>query len=150
MLTWLNMQCHVLYSFGCLNSSIVIWWQCIIMLTFSVTCDSMNTCMSGNRQYQEGKFWFPENLWKHRRTGRCNILAIATWAAWFWAAQGWLLTKKKEERKGSKGCFNIFATAGLRTQSVPVWKLQNIYWFVFNRSLYCPRVNENYLNFLEK
>ena len=38
----------------------------------------------------------------HRRTGRCGILAIATWAAWFWAAQGRLLTKKKEERKGKK------------------------------------------------
>ena len=46
-------------------------------------------------------------------------LAIATWAAWFWAAQGRLLTKKKEERKGQKGRFNIFATAGLRTQSAP-------------------------------
>ena len=30
------------------------------------------------------------------------VLAIATWAAWFWAAQGPLLTKKKEERKGKK------------------------------------------------
>ena len=38
----------------------------------------------------------------HRRTGRCGVLAIATWAAWFWAAQGRLLTKKKEERKGKK------------------------------------------------
>ena len=41
----------------------------------------------------------------HRRTGRCGALAIAIWAAWFWAAQGWLLTKKKEERKGQKGHF---------------------------------------------
>ena len=56
----------------------------------------------------------------HRRTGRCGILAIATWAAWFWAAQGRLLTKKKEERKGRKGRFNIFATAGLGTQSAAV------------------------------
>ena len=40
---------------------------------------------------------------KHRRTGRCGVLAIATWTAWFWAAQGRLLTKKKEERKGRKG-----------------------------------------------
>ena len=55
----------------------------------------------------------------HRRTGRCGVLAIATWAAWFWADQGRLLTKKKEERKGRKGRFNIFATAGLRTQSTP-------------------------------
>ena len=39
----------------------------------------------------------------HRRTGRCGVLAIGTWAAWFWAAQGRLLTKKKEERKGRKG-----------------------------------------------
>ena len=39
----------------------------------------------------------------HRRTGHCGVLAIATWAAWFWAAQGRLLTKKKEERKGRKG-----------------------------------------------
>ena len=39
----------------------------------------------------------------HRRTGRCGVLAIATWAAWFRAAQGQLLTKKKEERKGRKG-----------------------------------------------
>ena len=40
----------------------------------------------------------------HRRTGRCGVLAIATWAAWFWAAQGRLLTKKKEEKeKGEKG-----------------------------------------------
>ena len=58
--------------------------------------------------------WCPQ-----RRTGRCGVLAIATWAAWFWAAQGRLLTKKKKERKGRKGRFNIFATAGLRTQSVP-------------------------------
>ena len=56
----------------------------------------------------------------HRRTGRCGALAIATWAAWFLASQGRLLTKKKEERKGQKGRFNIFATAGLRTQSAPV------------------------------
>ena len=28
---------------------------------------------------------------------------LLTWAAWFWAAQGRLLTKKKEERKGRKG-----------------------------------------------
>ena len=55
----------------------------------------------------------------HRRTGRCGVLAIATWAAWFWAAQGLLLTKKKEERKGRKGRFNIFAMAGLRTQFAP-------------------------------
>ena len=39
----------------------------------------------------------------HRRTGRCGVLAIATWAALFRAAQGRLLTKKKEERKGKKG-----------------------------------------------
>ena len=32
-------------------------------------------------------------------------------------AQGRLLTKKKEERKGEEGRFNSFATAGLRTQS---------------------------------
>ena len=38
----------------------------------------------------------------HRRTGRCGVLAIATWAAWFRAAQGRLLTNKKEERKGKK------------------------------------------------
>ena len=45
------------------------------------------------------------SLWYvHRRTGRCGVLAIATWAAWFWAAQGRLLTKKKEEKeKGEKG-----------------------------------------------
>ena len=55
--------------------------------------------------------------YEHRQTGRCGVLAIATWAAWFWAAQGQLLTKKKEERKGQKGRFNIFAMAGLRTQS---------------------------------
>ena len=55
----------------------------------------------------------------HRRTGRYGVLAIATWAAWFWAAQGRLLTKKKEEIKGRKGRFNIFATAVLRTQSAP-------------------------------
>ena len=55
----------------------------------------------------------------HRRTCRCGVLAIATWAAWFWAAQGQLLTKKNEERKGQKGRFNIFATACLRTQSAP-------------------------------
>ena len=54
------------------------------------------------------------------RTGRCGVLAIATWAAWFWAAQGRLLTKKKEERKGRKGRFNILATADLRTQSATV------------------------------
>ena len=60
-----------------------------------------------------------QNTQQHRRTGRCGILAIATWAAWFWAAQGRLLTKKKEGRKGQKGCFNMFATAGLRTQSAP-------------------------------
>ena len=41
-------------------------------------------------------------LYGHRRTGCCGVLAIATWAAWFWAAQGRLLTKKKEERKGKK------------------------------------------------
>ena len=36
----------------------------------------------------------------HRRTGRCGVLAIATWAAWFWAAQGrFILTKKKEEKE---------------------------------------------------
>ena len=56
---------------------------------------------------------------KHRRTGRCGVLAIATWAAWFWAAQGRLLTKKKEGRKGRKGHFNIFATVGLKTQFAP-------------------------------
>ena len=61
----------------------------------------------------------PEREDDHRRTGHCGVLAIATWAAWFWVAQGWLLTKKKEERKGRKGRFNIFATAGLRTQSTP-------------------------------
>ena len=38
----------------------------------------------------------------HRRTGRCGVLAIATWAAWFRATQGRLLTKKKEERKREK------------------------------------------------
>ena len=38
----------------------------------------------------------------HRRTGRCGVLAIATWAAWFWAAKGRLLTKKKDERKREK------------------------------------------------
>ena len=38
----------------------------------------------------------------HRQTGPCGLLAIATWATWFWAAQGQLLTKKKEERKGKK------------------------------------------------
>ena len=43
------------------------------------------------------------HIWKHRRTGRCGVLAIATWAAWFWAAQFRSLTKKKEERKGRKG-----------------------------------------------
>ena len=59
----------------------------------------------------------PENI--HRRTGRCGVLLIVIWAAWFWAAQGRLLTKKKEERKGRKGRFNIFATAGLRIQSAP-------------------------------
>ena len=41
--------------------------------------------------------------WSHRWTGRCDILTITTWAAWFWATQGRLLTKKKEERKGRKG-----------------------------------------------
>ena len=53
--------------------------------------------------------WLLDDLWPqicwghmHRRTGRCGVLAIATWAAWFWAAQGRLLTKKKEERKGRK------------------------------------------------
>ena len=40
--------------------------------------------------------------WDHRRTGRCGVLAIATWAALFRAAQGRLLTKK-EERKWGKG-----------------------------------------------
>ena len=30
-------------------------------------------------------------------------MAFATWAALFWAAQGQLLTKKKEERKGRNG-----------------------------------------------
>ena len=35
-----------------------------------------------------------------RRTGHCGVLAIATWAAWFWAAQGRLVTKEK--RKGRK------------------------------------------------
>ena len=41
---------------------------------------------------------------RHRRTGRCGVLAIATWAAWFWAAQGrlGLLTKEKEEKKREK------------------------------------------------
>ena len=53
----------------------------------------------------------------HSWTGRCGVLAIATWDAWFWDAQGRLLTTKKEERKGRKGHFNILATAGLRTQS---------------------------------
>ena len=38
------------------------------------------------------------SLQSHSRTGRCGVLAIATWAAWFWAAQGRLLTKEKEER----------------------------------------------------
>ena len=38
----------------------------------------------------------------HRRTGRCGVLAIATWAAWFWAAQSRLFTKKKEEGNGKK------------------------------------------------
>ena len=42
-------------------------------------------------------------LYMHRWTGRCGVLAIATWAAWFRAAQGRLLTKKKDERKGTKG-----------------------------------------------
>ena len=55
----------------------------------------------------------------HRRTGRCGVLAIATWAASFWATQGRLLTKKKEERKGRKGRFYIFATTGLRIQATP-------------------------------
>ena len=44
----------------------------------------------------------PDEHGVHRRTDRCGVLAIATWAAWFWAAQGRLLTKKKEERKGKK------------------------------------------------
>ena len=35
--------------------------------------------------------------------GGLAIVAFATWAAWFWAAQGRLHTKKKEERKGRKG-----------------------------------------------
>ena len=35
--------------------------------------------------------------------GGLAVLAITTWAAWFWATQGRLLTKKKEERKGRKG-----------------------------------------------
>ena len=61
----------------------------------------------------------PKATRNHRRTGRCGILAIAPWAAWFWAVQGRLLTKKKEERKGQKGRFNIFAMAGLRIQSTP-------------------------------
>ena len=43
----------------------------------------------------------------HGRTGRCVVLAISTWATWFCqnfsAAQGRLLTKKKEEKKGEKG-----------------------------------------------
>ena len=64
------------------------------------------------------------------RTGRCGVLAIATWAAWFWAAQGRLLTKKKEERWGQKDRFNIFANAGLRTQSAPDLK---------DRSLFLPK-----------
>ena len=64
-------------------------------------------------------FFFVFETPDHRRTGRCGVLAIATWAAWFWAAQGRLLTKKKEERKGQKDRFNILATAGLRTQSAP-------------------------------
>ena len=38
----------------------------------------------------------------HRRTGRCGVLVIATWVALFRAAQGRLLTKKKEEKKGKK------------------------------------------------
>ena len=35
---------------------------------------------------------------KHRRTGRRGVLVIATWAVWFWAAQGRLLTKKRKEK----------------------------------------------------
>ena len=38
-------------------------------------------------------------LYSQRRTGHYGVVAIATWAAWFCAAQGQLLTKK-EERKG--------------------------------------------------
>ena len=56
---------------------------------------------------------------EHRRTGHCGILVIATWAARFWTAQDRLFAKKKEERKGRKDCFNILATASLRTQSAP-------------------------------
>ena len=81
-----------------------------------------------NRNDREGRlavdnqtFFFFFLPYGHRRTG---VLAIATWAAWFWAAQGRLLSKKKKkkkERKGQKGCFNIFAMAGLRTQSTPAY-----------------------------
>ena len=73
---------------------------------------------------------FHHRVHQHRRTGRCGILAIATWAAWFWAAQGRLLTKKKEERKGRKGRFNIFATAGLRTQSAIVHQPHHVVFHI--------------------
>ena len=39
---------------------------------------------------------------RHRRTGRCGVLAIATWAAWFRATQGRLLTKKERGKKREK------------------------------------------------
>ena len=63
--------------------------------SFLVTQEPLTT----NSLWQTGT----KNCFVHRRTGRCGVLAIATWAAWFRAAQGRLLTKKKEERKGRKG-----------------------------------------------
>ena len=79
----------------------------------------------------------------YRRTGHCGVLAIATWAAWFWAAQGRLLTKEKDERKGQKGHFNIFARAGLRTQSAPE-NYPSPLWpclIIFNMQLYIQNVH---------
>ena len=55
----------------------------------------------------------------HRPTGHCGVLAIATYGP---LGSGLPRAGYKEERgkDGQKGRFNIFATAGLRTQSAPV------------------------------
>ena len=37
--------------------------------------------------------------YQQRGTGHCFVVTIATWAAWFWATQDWLLIKKAKEKE---------------------------------------------------
>ena len=63
---------------------------------------------------------------KHRRTGRCGVLAIATGAAWFWATQGRLLTKKKGGKKGERASW-IFLPRSVWKPSSPLEPNANLF-----------------------